>query len=306
MRPGELLQEFEIDPHPIWPAEDDRLEPIFLAGPLATGLEEFAQLDPGRNAPEPDDPLPKPRQRAAALGLCGSLGLHLLPLLVLIHWSSAPAEIADAIPMQLVLEEPPSGPSQEEAKPPPSAPVFETRAISEKSSAAGATYAPAAPPAARPQQSLAASTPPPLPPAPPPEPPPRKPAAVTLTPAAPPTSPTPSPAAPANPEAQMPGPDPTQSDYFSRLAALTRDHLDLLPLSFLGGRRGRTILSIHVQGDGTIGHIAVKRSSGYPDIDTRIEEIVTAVGRFPPLPERFQKPNIELDFNLIFPDALQQ
>ena len=58
--------------------------------------------------------------------------------------------------------------------------------------------------------------------------------------------------------------------------------------------------------DGTIGRIAVKRSSGYPDIDTRIEQIVTAVGRFPPLPERFQKPTLELDFNLIFPDALQQ
>jgi TonB family protein len=308
MRPDGLLQEFEIDPNPIWPAEDDRLEPIFLAGPLAAELEEFAQLDPDRKAPEPDARLPKPRQRAAAFfSFCGSLGLHLLPLLVLIHLSSAPAEIADAMPVQLVLEEPASGPSQEESKPPPSQPVPETEPITDKSSAAGATDPPASAPAAPPRQSLAAITPPPPTPAPLPEPPPRKPAAVTLAPAAPPPPAAPNSAATANPpEAQTPGPDPAQSDYFSRLAALTRDHLDLLPLAFLGGRRGRTILSIHVQGDGTIGRIAVKRSSGYPDIDARIEEIVTAVGRFPPLPERFQKPDLELDFNLIFPDALQQ
>jgi protein TonB len=305
--PDELLQEFEIDPNPIWPAEDDRLEPIFLAGPLSAELEEFAQLDPERDAPELDDPPPTPARRTAALGLCSSLGLHLLPLLVLIHWSSAPAEIADALPVQLVLEEPPSGPSQEEGKPPPSPPVPETEPIGEKSWAAGAADAPASPPAAPLQQSRAAIAPPPPTPAPPPEPPPRKPAAVTLAPAAPPTPAAPNSAATANPpEAQTPGPDPAQSDYFSRLAALTRDHLDLLPLAFLGGRRGRTTLAIHVQGDGTIGQIAVKRSSGYPDIDTRIEQIVTAVGRFPPLPERFQKPDIDLDFNLVFPDALQQ
>jgi outer membrane biosynthesis protein TonB len=303
--PDELLQEFEFDPNPIWPAEDDRLEPIFLAGLLAAELEEFAQLDPERNTPEPEDWLPKPRQRAAALSLCGSFGLHLLPLLVLIHWSSAPAEIADAMPVQLVFEEPPSGSSQEEGKPPPSPPLSETQLIAEKSSGSGATYVPASPPVTPPRQSLAAITPPPPAPAPPPEPPPRKPAAVTLA-AAPPTPAASNSAATANlREAQIPGTDPVQTDYFSRLAALTRDHLDLLPLSFLGGRRGRTILSIHVQGDGTIGQIAVKRSSGYPDIDTRIEEIVIAVGRFPPVPERFQKPDLDLDFNLVFPDALQ-
>jgi TonB family protein len=107
-------------------------------------------------------------------------------------------------------------------------------------------------------------------------------------------------------EAPAPSPDPARSDYFARLVALTRDHLDLLPASFLAGRRGQTVLSIVVLGDGTIGRISVKHSSGYPDIDTRIEQIVTAVGHFPPPPEWFQKPSVELDFNLAFPDALQQ
>jgi len=302
--PDELLQEFEIDATPIWPAEDDRIEPIFLVGPLAAELEEFAQLDPERNAPEPDDPPPPPRRPAATLSLCGSLGLHLLPLLVLIHWNSAPAEIADAMPVQLVLEEPPSGPSQAEGKPTPSPPV-QSETISEKSAAAGAPDAPAAPPTSPPQKQLAAI--PPVPSPPPPEPPPHKPATITVAAAAPPTPAAPSAAAtPTLAEAQAPGLDPLQSDYFARLAALTRDHLDLLPLSFLGGRRGRTVLAIYVLGDGTIGRIAVKQSSGYSDIDTRIEQIVTAVGRFPPLPERLGKPNLELDLNLIFPDALKQ
>ena len=305
MGPGELLQEFEIDTTPIWPDEDGRLEPIFLAGPPGAEAEEFAQLDPERRAQPPDDPPPAPRRRGAAVSLFGSLGVHLLPLLVLIHWSSVPAEIADAMPVQLVLEEPPSGPALEEAAPPPSAPMPETATISEKSAASGAADAPVAPAASAPPKKPTAIAPPPAP-SPSPEPPPRKPIVVTAAAAAPPSSAAPSLAVSHPPDAQAPGPDPLQSDYFSRLAALTRDHLDLLPLAFLGGRRGQTILSIYVHGDGTIGRIAVKRSSGYPDIDTRIEQIITAVGRFPPPPERFHKPNVELDFNLIFPDALQQ
>jgi TonB family protein len=234
----------------------------------------------------------------------GSLGLHLLPLVVMIHWSSAPDEIADAMPVQLVLEEPASGPSQAGGKPPPSPPV-QSETISEKSTASGAPEAPVSPPSSPRHEQIAATPTAPSPP--PPEPPPHKPATITVAAAAPPPPAAPSPAATATlPAAQTPGLDPLQSDYFARLAALTRDHLDLLPLSFLGGRRGRTILSIYVLGDGTIGRIAVKQSSGYPDIDTRIVQIVTAVGRFPPLPERFRKANMELDFNLTFPDALPQ
>jgi TonB family protein len=107
-------------------------------------------------------------------------------------------------------------------------------------------------------------------------------------------------------ETQVPGPDTSRNDYFARLVALTRDHLNMLPAAFLAGRRGQTTLSIVVLGDGSIGRITVKRSSGYPDIDARIEQIVAAVGRFPPPPESFQRPSVELDFNLTFPDALQQ
>ena len=102
----------------------------------------------------------------------------------------------------------------------------------------------------------------------------------------------------------MPGPDPARGDYFDRLVALTRTHLDMLPRAFLAGRRGQTILSIVVLEDGTIGRISLKRSSGYPDIDTRIEQIVAAVGRFPPVPQWFQGPQISVTLHVSYPDGL--
>ena len=40
-RPDELNEEFEIDPTPIWPTEDGRLEPIFLGGLPWVEFEEF-------------------------------------------------------------------------------------------------------------------------------------------------------------------------------------------------------------------------------------------------------------------------
>ena len=57
-------------------------------------------------------------------------------------------------------------------------------------------------------------------------------------------------------------------------------------------------------GDGTIARISVARGSGYPDIDTKIEQMVAAVRRFPPLPQWYQGPQIELTFRLRFPEAL--
>ena len=104
----------------------------------------------------------------------------------------------------------------------------------------------------------------------------------------------------------MPGSDATRGDYLDYLVTLTRGHLDMLPLAFLAGRHGRITLSVLVFEDGSISRVAVKRGSGYPDIDARIEQMVAAVGRFPPVPESFRRPSVELDFNMIFPDALQQ
>jgi TonB family protein len=355
VRPDDLLPEFEIDPTPIWPVEDGRLEPIFLAGPLWVEFEdldqpdptlalgapllveydEIQELDPERTEAELVKPPPAPRQRASAISLFGSLGVHLLPLLVLISWSSAPAEIAGAMPVQLVFEKPPPEPEPEEATPTPSQLVPETRTISEKPSepasrAAGARTSPSASP---PQTTLAGvvSQPPkPAPPpkpmpiqpaamplpkaAPPPKPAPIQPAAMPLPKAAPPPKPAPPPGAaaprlearpnPAPHEGQVPGPDTARADYFATLVTLTQRHFDILPPAFLAGRRGETILRILVLNDGTIIRIAVSRSSGYPDIDGKIEQMVAAVGRFPPLPPALSVPSLDVELRLFFPEAL--
>ncbi len=111
---------------------------------------------------------------------------------------------------------------------------------------------------------------------------------------------------PAPREGQISGPDTARADYFSYLVTLTQRHFDMLPPAVLAGRRGETILHILVLNDGTITSIAVARSSGYPDIDARIEQMVEAVGRFPPLPQALSRPSLDVELRLFFPEALQQ
>lgn len=96
----------------------------------------------------------------------------------------------------------------------------------------------------------------------------------------------------------------TRDEYLAYILALTRQHLDQLPLALVGNRQGETTLTVRVLDDGTIARISVALPSGYPDIDRRVERMVAAVGRFPPLPQWFQGPGIELQFRLRFPDAL--
>ncbi len=289
MPPDDLLQEFAIDPAPIWPAEDGRLEPVFLA-PLPVEFEEFRQLDPERGAGEPDEPPAAPRRRASGISFLGSFGVHLLTLIVLIAGNSAPAEIAGGIPMHLVIEEAPSAPDEA----PPEQPVSATTDEAPKADGSGVTNV--APPP--PQVPVAAAVPPPKPSPPPPAPTPKPAVAI----AAPEPAPNPPPAS----TAPAPGSGTARGDYLDYLVTLTRGHFDILPLAFLAGRHGRTTLSVVVLEDGSIGSIAVKRGSGYPDIDSRIEQMVAAVGRFPPPPEWFKRPAAALDFNMTFPDALQR
>lgn len=319
---SDLPDAFEIDPAPIWPVDDDRLEPAFLdlselPSSDAAQTAEFDELgappslELDRYDAAPDEPLPPARDRAAASGLLGSLGVHALVLLALFGAHSAPAEVAGAIPVRLVIEQPPAVKDE-------SQPAQSPESASEPPPAEHAA-AEAAPPRARPRPQVAAARPRPKP-----EPqPPAKPAfAATAPPAVarPPAAPAADAASPAveaaslpkpgsnspAPGAGVPGPNTSRGDYLDYLVTLTRGHFDLLPLSFLAGRHGRTILSVLVYEDGTISRVSVKQTSGYPDIDARIEQMVTAVGRFPPVPDTFRKPSVELDFNLAFPDALQQ
>ncbi len=291
--PDDLLELFDIDPAATALPESARPEPVLAAPPLFGEFAEPERLDPERAIAEPAELPPGRRQRRLPVGLAGSLGVHLLPLLVLLHGSSAPPEIAAAIPVQLVLETPPAAPAPAETPPPPG------RLASED---IGETARPAIE-AAAPAPVLVA------PPPPKPVPPPERPAAEPLpklAAAAPALQrPEPMPQQPAR-EARVPGPAATRDEYLAYLVTLTRRHLDMLPLNLVGGRRGETILGILVLDDGTIARISVAHGSGYPDIDARIEKMVIAVGRFPPLPQWFQGPSMELNLRLRFPEALEK
>ncbi len=288
MPPDGFLAEFAIDAAPIWPAEDGRLEPIFLT-PLPVEAVEVPQLDPARSTGERDEPPSAPRRRASGMSFLGSFGVHLLTLIVLISGNSAPAEIGGGIPMHLVIEDAPSAPDEA----PPERPVSATTGEAPNADSGAATRA-AAPPVPPPHTPVVAEVPPPKP-RPPPVP---KPAVAASAPE-PASNPPPR-------QAPVPGSGTARGDYLDYLVTLTRGHFDILPLAFLAGRHGRTTLSVLVLEDGTIGSIAVKQSSGYPDIDSKIEQMVAAVGRFPPPPKWFQRPAAALDFNMTFPDALQR
>lgn len=353
MQADELYDEFEIDWTPVWPDEDGRLEPIFFDGPqwiefpeveplvlapepataaaaLLAQFDAFALFEPERGGEEPEEPLPPAPRPASAASVAFSFGVHLLTLLVLVGWHSAPAQIAGAIPVRLVIEAPAAAPAENVAG--QSVAVSAERAPP----AANRTVTPAEPPPAPPQPQVASMTPPakprpplPRPPAAPPRPaPPTHAATQAETPAPPPkaaASPpvraasTPLPPRPTavagapsaasiavRPEATVAAAATGEGDYFARLEELTRPYLYMLSPNFLAGRRGSTTLSIAVADDGRIGHIGVKRSSGYPDIDARIEQMIAAIGRFPPLPQQLRRPGVDLDFNLVFPDVLQQ
>ena len=67
-----------------------------------------------------------------------------------------------------------------------------------------------------------------------------------------------------------------------------------------------TIVTVALLADGTISDLSIARSSGYADIDQRIEAMVAAVQKFPPVPQWFQGHSLELQLTLRFPEALER
>ena len=289
----------------------------FEIADAATAPPEPARLDPNRAAAEPEAP-PKGRRRGLALGVVGSLAVHLSPLLLLLSWTGTPAEIAEPIPVQLVIEEPPPPtpppppPKAEEFKPPPPGRLA-SEDIGEKASPPPETAA--APPAPQPAPTQLATAAPP----PPPSPPPPQPAPTQLAAAIPPPKPIrpPKPVArafewhrldtlpqAAPRETRVPGPAATRDEYLAYCMSLIRPHLSVLSPSFLAGRRGMTVFRIAVRDDGTITRLTLAQSSPYHDIDARIEEAVSTVHRFPPLPQWLQGPSADLFVVVPYPDGL--
>ncbi|HEV2188537.1 MAG TPA: TonB family protein [Stellaceae bacterium] len=323
--------------------DDARIEPLVVAAPRRADLAEALRLDPTRLDLGPD---PAPPRRSMWRGPTGSLILHLLPLLLfLASWLRTPIEIPPPIPVQLVMEQPPPPPPlaaptpappkpKAEPKPPPGRLSSDNMGEVEPDKAAkGNDTAPPTsgepqPPATAAQPAEAEPDPPPkdqanaeVPPAtaqtqvaaiaPQPQPKPAPPKPQSVTPA-----PKPDgwvlPLSPSNKPhearrlATVVGPNATRDEYCAYALQLTISHINLLPLSLVGARHGDTIVGIRVLEDGTITQVRVIQGSGYTDIDERVAQMVTAVGRLPPLPQWMPGPYEDFTFHLHFPNPAER
>ena len=300
--------------------DEDRPEPSLASTPFFIEFDEPVRLDPERSGLIWE--LPPMVSRAIELrSPLVSLLFHLLPMIGIVIFPLLMIEPPPPIPVQLVFEEPPPPPppppqQQPAPKPPPKFEVPLRGPLSSvdqgvvKPPDLGRAPDPMPNPAAGQQQqtptetqtATAAQTPP----VPEPKPAPPKESAFQL--------PKPSGAQTPHHEekpheaqhyARYAGPAATRDEYLAYLVSLTRQHIDLLPMSIVGGRRGETVISVTVYDNGRIGPLGVIRSSGYPDIDERIEKMVAAVGKFPPLPQWYQGNAVQLELTLKFPEALE-
>ncbi|HEX4185584.1 MAG TPA: TonB C-terminal domain-containing protein [Stellaceae bacterium] len=320
------------------PAEERRREPTLTGAPRLVSTNPLQLDPPERLAPIAD------REKVRWLGPIGSLVVHLLPLLLLVEWPMAAPPETEPIAVQLVLAPPPPEqplkpvpppspvPPKPEFKPPPPGRIASEDLGDTEAKKAGREPSEAPPakdipprevrPSETPQQTADV-----VPPPPPeePQPPPSDTQTAALVPPPPPEKPEPpkpkpkpkpaaqqslhwteEPAHTAARPAKYPGPAATRDEYLAYVHSLIRQHYNLLPLSMVGGRRGEAEIEFVVLDDGTIGMIKVRQSSGWQDIDARVELMIAAVRRVPPLPQWFQGPSMALILHLPFPDALQE
>ena len=320
--------------------DDGRREPPAASTARRVDVAEVARLDPARADFIPD---PQPPRRRVLGGPVGSLLLHLVPLLALVTWLRPPLVIPPPIPIQLVVEQPPPpppapapAPPKPKAEPKPPAGRLSSDNMGEvapdKAAKGNDTAPPASgepqPPAAAAQPAGVEPDPPPkdqanaeVPPAeaetqvaaiapkPQPKPAPPKPQSVTPVPKPDgwllPLSPSNKPHE-ARRLATVIGPNATRDEYCAYALQLTIAHIDLLPLSLVGARHGDTIVGIRVLEDGTITQVRVIQGSGYTDIDERVAQMVTAVGRLPPLPQWMPGPYEDFTFHLHFPNPAER
>jgi len=106
--------------------------------------------------------------------------------------------------------------------------------------------------------------------------------------------------------AKLIGPSAVRDEYCARLLSLTLRNIGLLPLATIGARHGETTVTFRLTGDGTVNSVKVAHSSGYPDIDERVAQMVLAVGRFPPLPAWIPGQWMDFTLDLHFPHPLQR
>jgi len=301
--------------------DDSRPEPKLAAAPFFVEFDEPVRLDPERSGLAWE--LPPAVSRAIELrSPFVALLLHLLPLLGLVIWPLMMVEPPAPIPVQLVFEPPPPPPPPpvQQPQPTPPPPKFEVPPRGPLSSVdqgvvkpanLGRAADPVPQPAAGPQRQTPSE-------------------AQTQTAAVPPVpQPKPKPMPPKEPAFHLPKPSGAQfqrqdetpheaphsaryagsaasrDEYLAYLVTLTRQHMNLLT-PVIGDRRGEAVISVIVYEDGAIGPLSVIHGSGYADIDRRIEDMIAAVGKFPPLPQWYQGNAVQLELTLKFPEALTQ
>jgi TonB family protein len=297
---------------------EELAEPTLAAAPFFIEFDEPDRLDPERLGLT-WELVPAVVRSIELRSPFVSLAIHLLPALVIILLPLLVIEPPPPIPVQLVFEEaPPPAPEPQQQQ--QQQPKWETGRLSSVDTGVvkpnldlGRSADALQPPSAAEQQQNPAETqttavvPPPPMPLPKPAPPKEKPAPIQM--------PKPSGAnVPRREEtpheiarsARVPGTAAARDDYLAYLVTLTRQHINLLPMSIVGERRGETVISVMVYADGRIGPLSILRGSGYPDIDQRIQAMVAAVGKFPPLPQWYQGEAVQLELTLRFPDALTQ
>jgi TonB family protein len=326
--------------------DDGRHEPILPRPPHLAALVEQRRLDPKRLDFDPDQPPPERHFWRGPIGslllhLSPLLALILWPLTTV----ESPPPIPIQLVIEEPPPPPPPPPAPAAPKPPAKPPHGRLASddfgqVTASNPAKGAETAPPTqgepqPPAAEAQPAPApAPVPPPLPPkqaeAGPPAAPPTETQTAAVT--APPPLPKPAPPKEAPPSVHLPkpfdgawplplhaqqpsqgphtaaliGPNATRDEYCAYALSLTMSHIDLLPLSFVGARRGDTSLTIRVLEDGTITSVKVAHGSGYADIDERIAKMVLAVGRFPPLPQWMPGRSADFTFHLHFPHPAER
>jgi TonB family protein len=308
---------FALDP-PV-AAPEEASEPFLTTNEVG---EPAAQASPDTTR---DRPVESARRKLWPLTLAASITLHLLPLaLLLLAWPIAPAEVAAPIPVQLVVEQPKPppparpAPAPEKRRPPGRLASQDMGNPAAKERRSG----PEPEPSTQPQQPEKMGDALPLvkpSPEPPPEPAdqPQQQAMLPLPalPAVPRADAIPPEARRQQAKPRLPqqrqssepsvihfagawtrlpahlgalGPAATADPYLAECNAMILQHIGLVSPAFIGDRRGSVVIGLSIFGDGRIARVSVVQSSGYPDIDARVEKMIIAVARFPPVPQRFQ------------------
>jgi TonB family protein len=299
--------------------DDLRYEPALAATPYLIEFDEIDRLDPERAEIPPDAPPSRP-PTWLVVGLICSLLVHLVTIGVFLFPRFDAQEAQQPIPIRLVLETPPPPPpvpAQIQTPPPEPHGHLASEDIGNVNAKSGQADTDVKETTAKPAPTPAPSL---VPPPPPEKPTPPKDQVATLAdpkippplldsrprfsvpPAAHPSTETHVAAHPG----RVPGPAATRDEYLAYLVSMTKQHFDLLPMSFIGGRTGETSLAILVMADGTIARISVADGSGNPDIDNQIEKMVAACRKFPPLPQWYQGASMELIFKLHYPEAIER